>query len=107
MMTSEEILATYRAMADLTGQMLQAANDSDWDRLVTLEHECARHVRSLQENEAPQLAPAQRIEKVAAIRTMLQHDREIRDLTMPWLAHLSAMINSASAERRVARAYGS
>jgi flagellar protein FliT len=37
---------------------------------------------------------------------MLAADRQIRDLTTPWMARLSALINNTSTERRVARAYG-
>lgn len=44
--------------------------------------------------------------KVNAIRRMLDTDRQIRDITTPWMAHLSALINNTSTERRVARAYG-
>jgi len=44
--------------------------------------------------------------KVNAIRRMLDADRRIRDITSPWMAHLSSLINSKSTERRVARAYG-
>lgn len=106
MMTSQETIATYRAMADLTGQMLRAANDNDWDRLAELEHECARHVRLLQDGEPAQLDASERGAKLEAIRRMLHDDRQIRDLTMPWMARLSAMINNTANERRLARAYG-
>ena len=33
-------------------------------------------------------------------------DRKIRDLTMPWMAQLSAMMSNAGTERRLANAYG-
>ena len=44
--------------------------------------------------------------KVAAIHAILANDRQIRDLTQPWMAKLSAMINNTHTERRIARAYG-
>lgn len=107
MMTSPDILTAYQAMASLTGQMLQAASQSDWDRLEVLERRCAAQVRSLQLHEAPTaLAPAERQQKAELIKQMLADDRQIRALTTPWMAHLSAMINSAGAERRLAGAYG-
>ena len=105
-MTSDDIVDTYETMAVITDQMLRAANDSDWDRLAELEQQCALHVRQLKENEPQPLAGAQRVKKVDAIRRMLAADRQIRDLTTPWMARLSALISNTSTERRVARAYG-
>jgi flagellar protein FliT len=105
-MTSEDIVDTYETLAVITDQMLRAANDSDWDRLAELEQQCALHVRQLKEHEPQPLAGAQRVKKVDAIRRMLAADRQIRDLTTPWMARLSALSNNTSTERRVARAYG-
>jgi flagellar protein FliT len=105
-MTSEDIVDTDVTMAVITDQMLRAANDSDWDRLAELEQQCALHVRQLKEHEPQPLAGPQRVKKVDAIRRMLAADRQIRDLTTPWMARLSALINNTSTERRVARAYG-
>ncbi|NNG22596.1 flagellar protein FliT [Massilia sp. ML15P13] len=93
-------------MAVITDQMLRAANDNDWDRLTQLEQQCALHVRQLKEHEPQPLAGAARVKKVDAIRRMLAADRQIRDLTTPWMARLSALISNTSTERRVARAYG-
>ena len=106
-MTSLDVVTTYEAMVVLTEQMLDAASASDWDRLVVLEQQCAAHVRTLKANEAPvALVGASRTRKVQAIRKMLDDDRKIRDLTTPWMAKLSALINNSGAERRLARAYG-
>ncbi|MES2153169.1 MAG: flagellar protein FliT [Pseudomonadota bacterium] len=108
MMTSQEVVSVYETMVALTEQMVQAASNSDWDRLVLLEQQCAAHVRTLKESEPPQaLVGASRTRKVEAIRKMLDDDRKIRDLTLPWMARLSALINNTGAERRLARAYGS
>lgn len=105
-MNSEDIVEVYEAMAVITDQMLRAANDSDWDRLALLEQQCALHVSQLKEQEPQPLAGPQRVKKVDAIRRMLAADRQIRDLTTPWMARLSALISNTSTERRVARAYG-
>ena len=106
-MTSQQVVSTYETMVLLTEQMVDAASASDWDRLVLLEQQCAAHVRTLRDNEAPvALVGASRARKVDAIRKMLADDRKIRDITMPWMAKLTAMINNTGAERRLARAYG-
>lgn len=107
-MTSQEVVSVYETMVGITEQMVQAASASDWDRLVELEARCAAHVQQLKDNEGQTaLEGASRARKVEAIRKMLDDDRKIRDLTLPWMARLSAMINNAGAERRLARAYGS
>lgn len=107
MMTNQEVLTVYAAMADLTEQMLDAATQGEWDTLVDLEQRCAAHVRILQEQESPQpMEGAPRERKVELIRKMLTADRKIRDITMPWMAQLSALINSTGAERRLVNAYG-
>lgn len=106
-MTSQEVVSVYETMVGLTAQMLNAASASDWDQLVVLEQQCAAHVRTLKDSEPPApLVGESRTRKVEAIRKMLDDDRKIRDLTMPWMAQLSALMNNAGAERRLARAYG-
>lgn len=106
-MTGQELVCVYETMVGITDQMLDAATASDWDRLSELEQQCAACVRQLKEHEGAQpLAGPQRAKKVDAIRRMLAADRQIRDLTTPWMARLSALISNTSTERRVARAYG-
>ena len=107
-MTSQEILSVYEAMVALTEQMVQAAAAGDWDALVLLEQRCAAHVVRLKDALPPvDLDMGNRARKVEAIRKLLDDDRKIRDLTMPWMSRLSALINSTGTERRLASAYGS
>jgi len=105
-MSSQEIIAVYEAMAVITDQMVLAATDNDWDRMVLLEQQCALHLLQLKDNEQQTLAGTERVRKIDAIRKILDGDRKIRDLTTPWMARLSALINNAGTERRLARAYG-
>jgi len=108
MMTIPDVLSVYAAMADLTEQMVQAAKRSDWDALVLLEQRCAAHVQTLCAQEPPQpMSGAERERKIELIRQMLNADRQIRDLTMPWMAQLSKLINATGTERRIVNAYGS
>jgi len=106
-MTSEDILTVYESVAELTGQMLAAAGSNDWDRLVQLEQQCSTQVSSLRMGEASQIltGPA-RQRKVQLIKQVLADDRRIRDLTTPWMAHLSKLISSNGTQRRLANAYG-
>ncbi|RJG15591.1 flagellar protein FliT [Massilia cavernae] len=107
MMTSQEVLSTYESMVELTEQMVAAASSSDWDRLVVLETRCAGHVEALRQNEAKvELNGDSRLRKVQCIKKLLDDDRKIRDLTMPWMTQLSALINNTGTQRRLAAAYG-
>ncbi|QOL51747.1 flagellar protein FliT [Massilia litorea] len=108
MMTGQEVLLEYAAVADLTGQMLAAAEAGDWDHLVVLERACTAHVDTLKRSEAAvELNPSGRQAKIDCIRRILADDRKIRDLTMPWMAQLSALINNSGTQRRLVNAYGS
>ena len=108
MMTGQEVVLEYTAVADITGQMLAAAEAGDWDHLTVLEQACTAHVNMLKRQEAAvELTASHRQTKIDCIRRILADDRRIRDLTMPWMAQLSAMINNNGAQRRLANAYGS
>jgi flagellar protein FliT len=107
MMNGEEVVALYEAMVGISDQMLAAAAASDWERLAQLEQQSAACVRQLKASgDGQPLAGLARTRKVDAIRRMMAADRKIRDLTQPWMAKLSAMINNKGTERRIARAYG-
>jgi flagellar protein FliT len=106
-MNSEEILALYEAVSKITDQMLSAARQGDWDRLIMLEQHCANHVQTLQNGEPPQpLTGALRQRKVQIIHKILADDREIRDLAEPWMAQLAQMINNTQSQRKLQHAYG-
>lgn len=106
-MDSAEVIALYESVADLTNQMLAAARDSQWDLLSQLEVRCAQHVDRLKEHETRVvMSDDSRERKVAIIKKILEHDRNIRDLTEPGLKQLSALIQNTSTERKLAKTYG-
>ncbi len=107
MMNSDQVISLYETVSDLTGQMLQAAQLRDWENLAVLESHCASHIQSLKDGEpVAALTGDTRARKVAIIHQILAHDREIRNLTTPWMAELSALINSSGASRKLSVAYG-
>lgn len=107
MMTSQEVVSVYESMVALTGQMVAAASCSDWDRLAELETSCASHVATLRGNEGSiALSGDSRLRKVQCIKKLLDDDRKIRDLTMPWMAQLSALISNTGTQRRLSNTYG-
>jgi flagellar protein FliT len=99
-------LTLYESVAEITGEMAQAARSSDWDRLVELEASCARHMATIMRVPVPELSREERQRKVGILRQILQHDREIRDLTVPWMHQLTSLIGNVRNERKLAGAYG-
>lgn len=106
-MSTNEVLAVYETMAELSRQMLDAAASADWERLSQLENRCAGHVARLRAGEAGvPFQGEQRVRKIAILKKLLDDDRRIRDLAMPKLAELSALISNSGKQRRLAHAYG-
>ena len=106
-MNSDQILSLYEAVSNITDQMLAAAKQGDWDRMIALEEHCSRHIQTLKDGEPPvPLTGVNRERKIKIIHKILADDREIRDLAEPWMAQLGQMINSTRAERRLSGAYG-
>lgn len=105
-MTSNEMLATYESLSALTGTMLDAAREGEWDRLTALEQRCRSYVGSLQEAEPMPLSANDMRTKVAIIRTILQHDAEIRALTEPRLHQLQQRLATTRTARLGLGAYG-
>lgn len=105
-MTSHEMLAAYASLSALTGTMLDAAREGEWDRLVTLEQRCRGYVGSLQEAEPMKLNPTDLRTKVAIIRTILQHDAQIRALTEPRMHELQQRLAMTRTARHGLDAYG-
>ncbi|HVK94229.1 MAG TPA: flagellar protein FliT [Noviherbaspirillum sp.] len=106
-MNSQEILSLYETVAAITDQMVVAARNGDWERLALLESHCASQVAILKQDESPApLTAGVRERKATIIKKILADDREIRNITEPWMAQLSAMIDSTSAERKLSKAYG-
>jgi len=106
-MNSQQTIALFEEVGVITGQMLTAARSGDWDQLAELESVCAGHIDTLRRDSHPEtLSEDLRTRKGKIIGKILADDREIRDLLNPWMTRLSAMMNSAGTERRLARAYG-
>ena len=107
-MDSQQVIALFEEVGELTGEMLAAARAADWDRVTVLESACASHIDSLRREPAAVALPdACRKRKIALIQQILANDRAIRDLVSPWMAELSRRLNSTGAERKLQHAYGS
>jgi flagellar protein FliT len=108
MLTPKQVIATYEHVAGITGRMVEAAQNADWDQLVTLEQKCSRLVATLELAATPvTLSPQQQQRKTGLIRQVLAADAEIRRHTEPWIDELKLLLDSAGKAQRVRRAYGS
>lgn len=107
-MDNQEILSLYETVADITDQMLAAARTGDWEQLAVLETHCSSQVAILRNNEQPRqpLPPSLREKKTRIIKKILEDDRQIRDITEPWMTQLSALMKNAGTERKLSQAYG-
>ena len=100
-------LAGYEAIAEVSGRMLGAAKESDWDRFVAEERRCRALVADVQARAESQLSEDERKRKFALLRKMLADDAEIRNLAEPWMQHLQEMLASSGNNRRLGESYGS
>ena len=95
MNNSFEIITIYEAILAVTGRMLKAAQDADWERLITLEHECRGLTkRLLINNRNKVLSSDLRQRRQEIIQQILADDAEIRILTQPWMAELQNILNN-------------
>jgi len=105
--TTERLLDTYDTLSRTTACMLSAAQSGDWERLVSLEKDCAALVAELTQLENDDPLPQEvRPRKAALIRKVLADDRAIRDITEPWLKRLEAQLRINRHEQRLLCTYG-
>lgn len=107
-MDNQDIISLYETVADITDQMLAAAKTGNWEQLAALESKCSSQVEIIKMNDRPRepLTPTAREQKTRIIKKILEDDRQIRDITEPWMARLSAMMKSTGTERKLVQAYG-
>ena len=104
-MNSTEMLDTYETLSELTGTMLTAARQGEWDALASLEERCRAHVGALMESAPTALTEGERGAKVAITRALLQSDAQTRALADPRLHELQARLSLTRTGQRGVRAY--
>lgn len=106
-MNSLELISLYENVATITTNMLDAARTNDWDLLSQLEADCASRVQLLRENEIPIELPAEmRDKKIKIIKQILADDKEIRDITEPWMAQLANLMKNTNTSLKLSQTYG-
>ena len=105
-MTSNEMLTTYESLSELTGTMLSAASQGEWDHLAELEQRCQGYVGSLMQAPSVPLSQNEQRAKIAIIRAILQNDAKIRALTEPRMHELQQRLHMTRTGQRSVEAYG-
>jgi len=106
-MNSLELISLYENVANITSNMLEAARSGNWELLEQLENDCSSRVQIIRESEITFDLPAEmRDKKVRIIKKILADDKEIRDITEPWMAELSDLMKNSSTSRKLSNAYG-
>lgn len=96
-MSYENVCSLYESVAEVTNQMLKAAQAQDWDTLSELEVTCADFVEQIRDyDEVTPAAGDAYTRKLKSIKLILANDREIRNLMAPWMLKLNSMLNANS-----------
>lgn len=99
-MSNDDILGLYESVADITNQMLEAAKQEDWAQLAALETQCREYVSKMQKIDKTQPLSGPALQrKLASVTRILADDREIRNLTDPWMVKLAGMLHANGGER--------
>jgi flagellar protein FliT len=106
-LNADSVIILYESVADLTGQMLEAARNNDWDQLIEIESHCSTYAGKFKDCDAQLLAMTgeQRAHQMNLIETILHNNQSIRDLIEPNMTLLSGMIKNTGNERKLAKMY--
>lgn len=92
-MTHTALLQYYEAIERASREMLQAARDGDWDRVVKLEGACAVLISQLKHAAAEHgLGREEAQLKSRIMQRILVNDAEVRVLAEPWLEDLDKLL---------------
>jgi flagellar protein FliT len=106
-MSASQIIHNYESLSAITSRMRDAAEQGEWDALVSLEQQCSRYVATMKAADAATaLDETSRQRKIQLIKKILADDAEIRNRTEVWMGQLQRLMQSKRQEQRVHQAYG-
>jgi len=107
MPATPSVIQIYEELVLLSEQMLEAARHGNWDAMIEVQRVYVAQVEALRlkDVQAP-ATPQARMQHQALLARLLQHDAAIRDLVMPQLERLGALIGNARRRRDISVAYG-
>ncbi|HUX63631.1 flagellar protein FliT [Sulfuricella sp.] len=103
---SESIFAAYENLWLLTRQMLNAAQNGDWDALIEGELKRNAWVERMRVQNASSVMNTVEQQKAGEIiRNVLAADKEIKTLTEAWKGELQEILGSIGTEKKLSKAY--
>lgn len=103
---SESILAAYENLWLLTRQMLDAAQNGDWDVLLEAELKRNAWVERMRLQNVSSIKNTVEQQKAGEIiRHILAADSEIKTLTEAWKGELQEILGSIGTEKKLSKAY--
>ena len=106
-MSSAAVVANYELLGAITGQMIDAARQGDWDMLVAIEKQRSALVARIKTLDATaQLDETAHQRKKSLIQATLSQDAEIRTLVQVWMSEHELSMQSNAQELRLLRKYG-
>ena len=91
---SQALIQYYEAIESASQEMLTAARDGNWDRVVKLEGACAVLISQLKHAAAERRLGTEEVQvKSRIMQRILLNDAEIRHLAEPWLEDLDNMMS--------------
>lgn len=106
MMSANQAIAVYAALADISSQMWGAARRNDWECLVALDSRHTGLISDLKGHAlASPLTDEDRERMIGLINLALDNHRAIADVIGPYLAQLSSLLGSLRTERKLLDAY--
>ena len=103
-MERDRISALYDEIWAVTQKMLDAAHNSDWELLISLEGSRRFVVQAVQELDVGSAQDQGHIAEV--IQQILAADAECKTLTEKWMAELQGRLTSVGNERKLVQQYG-
>lgn len=105
-MDSTHTIMTYKAILATTGKMLAAAQNKEWDELVSLEQECRQLSEILIKEDSKPIFDKELLQdKIKIIHQILDDDAKIRAITEPWMARLQDILGANGRTRNLQQAY--
>lgn len=104
--TASLLIERYKEIADVTGDMLLAAQAGEWDNVVTYGQNYCALVETLKVMQRPAtLDEATRSAKYELLVKILANDAGTRDLAVPQLARMGDLLGRMKRQQTLLSAY--
>lgn len=104
---SSPVTRGYEELLLISEQMLEAARAGNWDAMSELQQVYVAEVDQLRAL-APQPAPSaeERTRRYRLLERILAHDAAIRQIVMPQMSQLEALLGNSRRRQELGQAYG-